>query len=150
VQAVAEAQDGRQAEAAAHLAEAATAADRAAQAGEDAAYQTEFSAGEQALHVVHAALELGEGRGALARVAGVDLSRLPKERRARHGIDRARAHMRDGDDATAMEEILAADRLAPEGVRSHALVRDAVATAARRGRAPRQVGEVSRRLRIQI
>ncbi|KJK55652.1 helix-turn-helix domain-containing protein [Saccharothrix sp. ST-888] len=147
VSAMLDAQSGRQAEAALHLAEAAAAADRV---GSRAGYQTEFSSGNQAVHVVHVALELGEGRNALDRVAHVDMSRLPKERRARHMIDRARAHVRDGDDAGAMAEILAADRIAPEGVRSHVLVQEMVTTSARRARLLGPIADVARRLQIQI
>lgn len=147
VKAVTAGQHGRQAEAAGHLAEAATAAERV---GAGASYQTEFSTGNQAIHVVHVALELGEGVGALERIAGVDMKGLPKERRARHGIDRARAHARDGDDAGAMREILAADRLSPEGVRSHPLVQEMVVTSARRARTVGPVAEVARHLHIAI
>lgn len=147
VSAMLDAQLGQQAESAGHLLEAAAAADRV---GDGATYQTEFSAGNQAIHVVHAALELGEDLGALDRIAGVDLSRLPKERRARHGIDRARAHVRAGDDAGAMQEILAADRISPEGVRSHMLVQEMVATSARRVRSVGPVADAARRLNIPI
>jgi transcriptional regulator with XRE-family HTH domain len=147
VDSVIDAQRGQQAEAANALAEAAIAADRV---GSAATYQTEFTAGNRAIHVVHVALELGEGREALDRVAGIDLTSLPKERRARHGIDRARAAARDGDDAQAMHEIVTADRLSPEGVRSHPLVLDMVATAARRARTLGPVAETAKRLRIPI
>jgi transcriptional regulator with XRE-family HTH domain len=147
VRAVTDAQQGRQGEAAGHLAEAATAAERV---GDGATYQTEFSRGNQAIHIVHVALEAGEGLAALERIAGVDMTRLPKERRARHGIDRARAHVRDGDDAGAMAEILAADRLSPEGVRSHPLVTEMVTTSARRARTRGPVAEAARHLNIPI
>jgi hypothetical protein len=147
VSAMLAAQGGQQEEAALHLAEAATAADRV---GDRAGYQTEFSAGNQAIHVVHVALELGEGRNALDRIAHVDMSRLPKERRARHMIDRARAHVRDGDDTGAMAEILAADKIAPEGVRSHVLVQEMVTTSARRAQLLGPIADVARRLKIEI
>lgn len=41
---------------------------------------------------MHVGLELGDGTAVLALLTGVDLSGLPKERRARVGIERARAH----------------------------------------------------------
>ncbi|WP_371496233.1 helix-turn-helix domain-containing protein [Kitasatospora sp. NBC_00374] len=147
VGAVLEAQLGRQAESAGHLTEAATAADRV---GEHPGHQTEFSAGELAIHLVHAALELGADPDVLDRITEVDLSRLPRERRARHGIDRARLFARAGDDATAVRELLAADRIAPEAVRAHPLVPELVLTAAHRSRTPGPATDAARRLAIPL
>jgi len=147
VKAVTASQRGRSADAAAHLAEAASAADRDQTGG---AYQTEFSEGNQAIHVVHVALELGEGVEALERVARVSLAGMPRERRARHRIDRARAFTRDGDDAAAMREITEADRLSPEGARAHPMVQEMVLTAARRARTVGPIAETARRLHIAI
>ncbi|WP_406209544.1 helix-turn-helix domain-containing protein [Kitasatospora sp. NBC_01560] len=128
VGAVVEAQGGRQAESARHLAEAAAAVAHAAPGGLD---RTGFGTGEWAVHSLHAALELGEDVGALERVHGVDTTGLPADRQARHGIDRARAHTRAGHWDQAAHELLAADRRAPQVVRSHPLVRELVGTAPR-------------------
>lgn len=149
VEAVIRAQWSERADATGHLVEAAAAADRV---GPDSdAYQTEFGPGNRAIHLVHVGVELGDGPGVLAAVGGVDLSGLPKERRARHGIDRALLYGRAGDDAQAMEELVAADKIAPESVRNHALVHELIGTAARRARqlsAP--VAEAARRLGIPV
>ncbi|MEV4614931.1 helix-turn-helix transcriptional regulator [Kitasatospora sp. NPDC049258] len=128
VGAVVEAQGGRQAESSLHLADAAAAV---AHTGAGELDRTGFGTGEWALHSVHAALELGEDIEALDRVRGVDLTGLPTERQARHGIDRARAHTRAGNWDQAARELLAADRRAPQLVRSHPLVRELVLTAPR-------------------
>ncbi|MFJ1702482.1 helix-turn-helix domain-containing protein [Kitasatospora sp. NPDC088346] len=147
VGAVIEAQHGRQTESTAHLAEAATAADRV---GEHPGHRTEFSAGERAVHLVHAALELGADPDVLDRIAPTDLAGLPRERRARHGIDRARLFARAGDDTTALEELLAADRLAPEAVRAHPLTAELVLTAAHRSRTPGPAADAARHLAIPL
>ncbi|MFC5744094.1 helix-turn-helix domain-containing protein [Actinomadura rugatobispora] len=132
VESVIQAQWRRREEAAAHLVEAADAADRVGAGVSE--YQTEFGPGNKAIHAVHVALELGEGGEALQRIAGVDMSSLPKERRARHGVDRALARSRDGDDEAAMEELMKADKVAPECVRNHPITHELVATAAQRSR----------------
>ncbi|MEU9126619.1 helix-turn-helix transcriptional regulator [Kitasatospora sp. NPDC048540] len=151
VAAVLEAQRGRQPESAGHLADARAALERIGGPDtEHTGHQTEFSAGNHAIHLVHAALELGEDLEALDRIAGVDLSRLPRERRARHGIDRARARARAGDDEGAMRELLAADRISPQTVRCHPLARETVAAAAPRGRTGGPVAEAARRLGLDL
>lgn len=148
VLAVVDAKRGGRADAAEHLAEAAAAAGRLGTA--EPGYQTEFSAGNQALHAMHVGLELGEDLEPLERIRHVNLSMLPRERRGRHGIDRARARARAGDDAGAMEELLAADRISPEGVRSHPLTQELVVSAAQRARQVGPVAEAARRMHIAI
>ncbi|MEV6210066.1 helix-turn-helix domain-containing protein [Kitasatospora sp. NPDC051914] len=153
VAAVLEAQRGRQAEAADHLAGAAGAAGRLGPPAADLlapAPIAEFSAAEAAVHSVHAALELGEDLEALERIAAVDLTVLPRGRRARHGIDRARVHARAGDDYAALRELLAADRFAPQAVRAHPLVPELVLAAARRGRASTAADEAAAHLGVEL
>ncbi|MFG2820864.1 helix-turn-helix domain-containing protein [Kitasatospora sp. NPDC048365] len=125
VSAVLEGQRGRQAESSAHLAEAASAL---AHTDVPSSGPTGFGEGEWAVHTVHAALELGEDLGALARIEGMDLRVLPAERRARHGIDRARAAARAGNTVGAAGELLAADRVASQVVRTHPLVGELLRT----------------------
>jgi transcriptional regulator with XRE-family HTH domain len=132
VESVIQAQWKRRQEATSHLVEAASAADRVGSGR--SAYQTEFGPENRAIHAVHVALELGEGVEALDRIAGVRMNGLPRERRARHGIDRALAHSRAGDDSTACEEVLAADKIAPECVRNHPIAREIVGTATHRAK----------------
>ncbi|MEV4558170.1 helix-turn-helix transcriptional regulator [Kitasatospora sp. NPDC049285] len=126
VSAVLEGQRGRQAESSGHLAEAAAAL---AHTDASTAGATGFGEGEWAVHTVHAALELGEDLGALERIDGMDLGDLPAERRARHGIDRARVLARVGDAAGAARELLAADRVGAQVVRTHPLVAELLRTA---------------------
>ncbi|MFD0851455.1 hypothetical protein ACFQ07_04455, partial [Actinomadura adrarensis] len=69
----------------------------------------------------------------------------------RHGIDRALAHSRDGDDATAMEELLEADKLAPEAVRNHPIAHELVGAAVHRSRVVKgPIAAVAERLGIPI
>ncbi|MFE5325842.1 helix-turn-helix domain-containing protein [Embleya sp. NPDC056575] len=129
VAAVGAAQWCRRRDVEAHLSEARRAA---ARTGERDDYQTAFGPANTAILAVSARLELGDGRAALDETRDVDTSRLPKERRARRKIDIARAHAQDADDESSMRALLEADRIAPEYVHAHPLVRDMVTTAHRR------------------
>jgi transcriptional regulator with XRE-family HTH domain len=149
VESVIQAQQLRGSEAASHLVEAASAADRVGSG--QSAYQTEFGPENRAIHAVHVGLELGGGREVIERVAGVDMKALPKERRARHGIDRALACSRDGEDDLAMTELMKADRIAPEAVRNHPIARELVSTAAHRSRVvSEEIAAASARLGVPI
>ncbi|WP_165495202.1 helix-turn-helix domain-containing protein [Actinomadura roseirufa] len=132
VESVIQARRLRGAEAASHLVEAAAAASRVGSGHSE--YQTEFGPENRAIVAVHVGLELGGGREALSPVDDAVLSGLPKERRARHAIDRALAASRDGDDLAAMGELLEADKIAPEAVRNHPIARELVVAAAHRSR----------------
>ncbi|GAA4835204.1 helix-turn-helix transcriptional regulator [Kitasatospora terrestris] len=143
VSAVLEGQRGRQAESSAHLAEAASAL---AHTDASSSGPTGFGEGEWAVHTVHAALELGEDLGALARIEGMDLRALPAERRARHGIDRARAAARAGDAVGAAGELLAADRVAAQVVRTHPLAGELLRTAP----SSRPVADAAARLGVRL
>jgi len=146
---VIQAQWRRGEEAASHLVEAAAAADRVGSGLSE--YQTEFGPGNRAIHAVHVALELGEGSEALGRIAGVDMSALPKERRARHGIDRALARSRDDDDEAAMGELMDADLIAPECVRNHPLPPEMIRTAAHRSKVVKEpIAAAAERLGVSI
>ncbi|WP_436791633.1 helix-turn-helix domain-containing protein [Yinghuangia sp. YIM S10712] len=115
----------------AHLAEA----DRAAAiTGERDDCQTVFGPANTALNRLSAHLELGDGVAALRVTDGVDMSVLPKERRARHLIDVGRAYMTAKRDGDAMAALLQASRLSPEYTHAHSMVRDMVTTALNRER----------------
>lgn len=149
VEAVIRAQWRQRGEAATHLVEAASAADRVGSGRSE--YQTEFGPENKAINATHVAMELGEGGAALDRIAGISMAALPKERRARHGIDRALARSRDGDDAAAMRELLAADKIAPECVRNHPIAREIVGTAAKRSKVVKEpIATAAARLGIAI
>lgn len=135
VEAVIQAQWQRRQDAATHLMEGAAAASRT---GESNAYELDFGPANRAIHGMHVGLELGDGTAVLALLTGVDLSGLPKERRARVGIERARAHAQAKDDVAAMEALLKADKIAPEAVRNHVLTREMTAVALKRSRVPQE------------
>ncbi|WP_344952829.1 helix-turn-helix transcriptional regulator [Sphaerisporangium flaviroseum] len=130
VEATIQAQWQRRGEAAAHLVEAAAAADRVG-SGRNS-YMTEFGPENRALIAVQVDVEMGAGPDALQKVEGTPIDNLPKERRARHRISRALAFSRVGDDDQAMQELLEGHQIAPECVTNHPLARDVVKTAARR------------------
>jgi hypothetical protein len=130
-----------------HLDEASSAARRVGSG--KSYYETEFGPENCAIHTVHIGMELGDGSNALQRIDGIDMTALPKERRARHGIDRALARSRDGDDRQAMEELLGADRIAPECVRNHPIAKELVATATERAKVVKEpIREAARRLGV--
>jgi hypothetical protein len=78
--------------------------------------------------------ELGDADTAIEHARHIDASGLGRERRARLAIDLARAftHARKHDKALAT--LLAAERLAPDHVRPHPLVRETVGAQLRRAR----------------
>ncbi|MGC0422672.1 helix-turn-helix domain-containing protein [Embleya sp. AB8] len=129
VAAIGAAQWNERADAGSHLVEARQAA---ARTGDRNDFETAFGPANTALMSLSAGLEMGDGQAALSATEGVDLSRLPVERRARHLIDVGRAHAQGNDDTASMRALLEADRLAPEYVHAHGLVRDMVVTARRR------------------
>ncbi|XVV05082.1 helix-turn-helix domain-containing protein [Actinosynnema sp. CA-248983] len=86
-------------------------------------YDTEFGPTNVKLHEVAVALELGDAGRALRVGEAVDASGLSVERQARLLIDLARAHGQRRNVDGVVATLVAADRLAPEQVRSHPLVR---------------------------
>jgi transcriptional regulator with XRE-family HTH domain len=89
-------------------------------------HDSEFGPANVEAHAVSVAVELGDAGMAIDLAAGLDLSSLSPERRARVMVDVARAYTQRRQVAPATEVLLDADRLAPELVRSHPLVREAV------------------------
>lgn len=89
-------------------------------------FNTEFGPTNVELHAVTTAVDLGDAGEAIDLASRIDASGLSPERQSRLLIDRARAHTqrRQLEDATAA--LLAAERLAPQQVRAHGLVRDVV------------------------
>jgi transcriptional regulator with XRE-family HTH domain len=151
--AVAAAREGHRAAALAHVDDARADAARsaggaptvgpAAAAGESEAtgaagildHESEFGPANVEAHAVSVAVELGDAGMAIDMAAGLDLSSLSSERRARVLVDVARAYTQRRQVAPATEVLLDADRLAPELVRAHPLVREAV------GRLMEQAGD---------
>jgi hypothetical protein len=105
--------------------------------GDYADLHTIFGPTNVAIHGVQIAAELGDGREALRRSAGLDADRLPPsllERRSHLLIDVARGHAQQADDNAAVATLLAADRVAPQEVRFNPVVFDLVALLLRRER----------------
>jgi DNA-binding XRE family transcriptional regulator len=90
-------------------------------------YNTEFSPANVLLYEIAVAVELGDAGRALRAAGSVDASGLSPERRARMLIDVARAHTQRRQVAEAVAALLDAERITPEQVRGHALVRQLVA-----------------------
>lgn len=116
----------------AHLREASDAAERLG--GDANHYDTMFGRTNVAIHQVAVAVELGDAKSAIGHGGAIDASRLGRERRARLSIDLGRAyeHARKHDDALA--SLLSAEKLAPDYVRPHPLVREIVGAQLRRAR----------------
>ena len=89
-------------------------------------FNTEFGPANVALYEITVAVELGDAGRALRAVSTVDVSGLSPERRARMLIDVARAHAQRRQVDEALAALLEAERITPEQVRSHGLVRQVV------------------------
>jgi transcriptional regulator with XRE-family HTH domain len=89
-------------------------------------FNTEFGPANVALYEITVAVELGDAGRALRATASVDTSGLSPERRTRMLIDVARAHAQRRQVADALAALLEAEKLTPEQVRSHALVRQVI------------------------
>jgi transcriptional regulator with XRE-family HTH domain len=90
-------------------------------------YNTEFGPASLALYEIAVAVELGDAGRALRAAADLDPSGLSPERRARLLIDVARAHAQRRQLPEAVAALVQAERLTPEQVHAHALVRLVVA-----------------------
>jgi transcriptional regulator with XRE-family HTH domain len=89
-------------------------------------FNTEFGPANVALYEIAIAVELGDAGRALLVAETVDTSGLSPERRTRMLIDVARAHAQRRKVADAVAALVQADKLTPEAVRGHALVRQVV------------------------
>ena len=89
-------------------------------------YNTEFGPANVGLQEVAIAVDLGDAGRALRAAAVVDTSGLSPERRARLLIEMARAHAQRRQADEAVAALLQAERITPELVRGHALVRQLV------------------------
>lgn len=119
-------------DAAVHLCEAADAAERLG--GDANHYDTMFGTTNVAIHRVAVAVELGDAGTAIEHAGRIDASGVGRERRARLAIDLARAFTHAGKHDRALETLLAAEKLAPDYVRPHPLVRETVGAQLRRTR----------------
>ncbi|APU15245.1 helix-turn-helix domain-containing protein [Actinoalloteichus fjordicus] len=119
-------------DAATHLDEAAAAARRLG--GDGNHYDTMFGTTNVGIHRVAVAVELGEPEAAIAHAKKIDASGLGRERRARLEIDLARAFSQARRHEKTLGSLLAAEKLAPDYVRPHPLVREIVGSHLRRAK----------------
>lgn len=129
-----------------YLRQARQAADRLGEDRND--YNTEFGPTNVSLHEVAVAIDLGDAGAALRVAASIDSSRLSPERQGRLLMDVARANLQRRHVEGAIQALLSAEKVSPEQVRRHRLVRDLLHDLARAGHGsdPRLVG-LNERLR---
>lgn len=89
-------------------------------------FKTEFGPANVALYEIAVAVELGDAGRALRAASAVDVSGLSPERRARMLIDVARAHAQRRQVNESVAALLEAEKITPEQVRTHVLVRQVV------------------------
>ncbi|MFE6308325.1 MULTISPECIES: helix-turn-helix domain-containing protein [Nocardiopsis] len=107
-----------------HVAEAKRIAD--AIGGERNDFNTEFGPANVGLHEVSVAVDLGDAGVALRAAEEVDVSVLSPERRGRFLIDVARAQLQRRNVDGAVATLEEAERVTPEQVHSHPIVRQVV------------------------
>lgn len=89
-------------------------------------YNTEFGPTNVELHALSTAVDLGDAGEAVDLATRIDASGLSPERQTRLLIDLARAHVQRRHIGEAVSALLEAERLTPEQIQSHQLVRQAV------------------------
>ncbi|MFK3983320.1 helix-turn-helix domain-containing protein [Micromonospora sp. NPDC050397] len=102
---------------------------------DDNRYRTSFGPTNVELHRAASAVELGEGREALAvhgRVGRRCLDGLLPERRVQHLIDISRGYLLVGELGHAGEALVEADRLAPTEIRARPVAHDVMGELLRR------------------
>lgn len=113
-------------------------------------FDTEFGPTNVKIHRVTVAVDLGDAGEALEIARDIDPSSLSPERQARLYLDVARAHGLRRHVGDATEALLAAERAAPEYVRTHDLARstvtDLLTTAAHR--ASEELRSLARRVDV--
>jgi transcriptional regulator with XRE-family HTH domain len=107
-----------------HVAEAKRIADAIGAERND--FNTEFGPANVGLHEVSVAVDLGDAGVALRAADGVDVSILSPERRGRFLIDVARAQLQRRNVDAAVSTLEEAERITPEQVHSHPIVRQVV------------------------
>ncbi|WP_285680460.1 helix-turn-helix domain-containing protein [Actinoplanes sp. NBRC 103695] len=132
------------------------AARTAAELGHDAdLYGTWFGPVNVELHRVSAAVELGDGRMAVAIHERLDrqaFAAMPPERRAHHHLEVARAYLRIGDAGRAGEMLLLADLEAPAEVRARPVAHEVLSDILRRARGtlPAPITDLAETLDVSV
>jgi transcriptional regulator with XRE-family HTH domain len=113
---------------------------------------TAFGPTNVSIHRVTAAMDLGDVEFAVDLGPRVDTSAMPVERRVRHSLEIARALSAKNRTEDALAEVLAAEQIAPEQVRHHAISRQLVQTWMRRGRGRPgfQLVNLAQRVRVAV
>ena len=111
---------------------------------------TAFGPTNVSIHRVTAAMDLGDVEFAIDLGSRIDTRNMPIERRVRHTLEVARALSARNRTEEALREVLAAEQIAPEQVRHHALSRQLVQTWMRRGRGRPsfQLAALAQRVRV--
>lgn len=148
VGAIAAARFGDSGRTADYLQEAADAAQRLGRDGND--LWTAFGPTNVAIHGVNAAAELDDMQTVLDSVGSFAVTGVPIERRVRYLLDVARAYSLTGDRDEAVSTLIAAERMAPEQVRQHYLVKDIVRTLVRKslGKPGIELGKLAQRVNV--
>ncbi|MCO6004495.1 helix-turn-helix domain-containing protein [Actinoallomurus purpureus] len=111
---------------------------------------TAFGPTNVRIHRVATAMSLGDVQIALDLIPSVDTRKLPIERRVRHALEVVNAYLSRNLIGDAVEELLRAERVAPEQVHEHVMSRQLVlrlrATAS--GKRDRRLAELARRMKI--
>ena len=118
-------------------------------------YWTSFGPTNVKLHAAAAAVELGEGRQAVATHLELDpvcFAALLPERRAHHYLDLARGYVQIGELEKAAEMLLEGDRLAPSEIRCRPIAHEVLADVLRRtrGTPPQSVMELAEHMGVGV
>jgi transcriptional regulator with XRE-family HTH domain len=111
---------------------------------------TAFGPTNVKIHRVTIAMALGDVQVALDLIHEIDTAGLPMERRIRHALEVANAYHASNKVDQAIQQLLAAERQAPEQVHSHVMSRQLVlrmrTTAT--GKRSRTLADLARRMKI--
>lgn len=130
-----------------HLGEARAAATRLGADRDD--YGLAFGPSNVAQHEVAVAVELEDGRQAVARARTIRLGRtIPAVRRGHHYIDLARGYYMTGDSPAALRCLSRARKIAPQQTRHHPMVRETVLAIASSGRGSEELTQFATWLAI--
>ncbi len=89
-------------------------------------YDTEFGPTNVKIHRVSIAVDLADAGEAIDVARSIDSSQLSNERQMRLHLDTARAYIQRRQPDKAVDELLAAETLAPENLRSHVLAHQTI------------------------
>jgi len=112
-------------------------------------YGLAFGPSNVAQHEVAVAVELEDGRQAVARARTVRLGKtVPAVRRGHHYIDLARGYYMTGDSPAALRCLSRARKIAPQQTRHHPMVRETVLAIASTGRGSEELTQFATWLAI--